>query len=134
MTQAQEVEQLVRTKGAGACSKQRVYMEAYQPFRLGGDLRRPVATVLDAVGPFDIGKGYEAFIVYSPAGVTRIVDSKTGAFVGEDLKTVREDIAQGNVEEMADQITASKVRSDYAEDVAPAKFWQILRMDVPCAT
>jgi len=63
---------------------------------MGGDVNAPIATKLEVGEPFDLGGGFEGYLVVSPAGKTHVVESETGAFVGTSIDDVKADIAAGD--------------------------------------
>lgn len=77
----------------------------YFPFVMGGDTYQPISTEVEAVGPFDLGKGYQGYFTVDPkTGRTFVVESVTGGIVGSFIEDVQRDIAEGDEAIMAQQI------------------------------
>lgn len=81
-----------------------IWTRAYSPFIMGGNVNAPIKTKVEAGDKFDIGKGFEAYLVVSPKGKTHVVDAITGAFVGTTIDEVRADVAEGDIKVMRKQI------------------------------
>lgn len=103
--------------------KKTVWTAAYNPFILGGDVNAPIATELEVVGPFDLGGGFEGYLAVSPKGVTHVVESETGAFVGTSIDDVKTAIAAADPAVMRKQITDAKVEFKKANHVLVETFW-----------
>ena len=105
----------------------KVYTLRYTPFVMGGNTWQPVAILVEADGPHDLGSGYNGFIVTAPNGKTFIAEAESGAFIGPDLKTVKEDISTGDSEMMKTQVADAKIQSAQARMLDPDEFWKLLK-------
>lgn len=104
----------------------RVWTWGYFPITMGGRMWRPMATVLDATGPHELGRGFRGFLVTGPDGVTAVAEAQSGAIVGDNLESVRADItACGSCEVMRKQVEYARTedRSDEVE-LLPEEWWQ----------
>ncbi len=104
-------------------TKIRIYTECYQPFRMGGNLREPIACTVEAFGPFDLGKGFEAYVVCDPDGRTVVAEAISGGLVGDTIENVRKDVEEGNEAAMARQIDEGKQITARARDIDAGEFW-----------
>jgi hypothetical protein len=128
LTQADEVEQLFRTKGAACMTEMLVWKQSYRPFLLGGNLRAPMSATLPVMGPFDLGGGYQGFLALHPENnSTYVVESITGGIVGSSLEAVRNDIATAKTEVMEKQIEDAKKQVAEAYTVSAVDFWRSLK-------
>jgi hypothetical protein len=129
MTEAEEIANIFRTLGSDATSMKVVWNACYRPFLMGGDLRRPIKAEVPALGPFDLGKGYTGYIILHPKSQkTYIAESETGAFVGNSLNDVRQDIEAASEEVMRGQIAEAKKQMGYAELMTAEQFWTLHRV------
>jgi len=101
-----------------------IWIHSYTPFIMGGDVHAPVATDVPATGPFDIGAGYQAYMVASPSGRTFVVEGITGAIIGSTIERVRKDVATADRDVMAAQIANAEKWAKRANVVKPAEFWK----------
>jgi hypothetical protein len=104
----------------------KVWMIGYFPMTMGGKVHRPIICDVPVEGPFDLGAGYTGYVVRSPGGSVRIAESITGAVVGPDLETVRQDVAEAVVGVMAEQVEQAKGTVKSAQAVTPEQFWQMM--------
>ena len=107
----------------------RIWTEAYRPFTMGGDVRRPVATEVVASGLLNLGGGYKGYVVKAPNGETRVVEATSGAIVGLTLAEVMDDIREASPEVMRTQIANARERAKKADTVDEAEFWRLMRCD-----
>jgi len=103
----------------------KIYTLRYTPFIMGGNVWQPVGTLVEADGPHNLGAGYNGFVITAPNGETRIAEAESGAFVGPDLKTVKEDIRVGEPELMKRQVADAKIQSAQAKMIDPDEFWKL---------
>ena len=99
----------------------------YFPFSLGGPPHRRVKATLPAEGPFDLGGGYQGYLITSPQGKTRVAEATTGAIVGDTLEQVRDDIAQGDPEIIAQQVAKAADDGEQASNISAEQFWTRLK-------
>ena len=105
----------------------KVFTLEYVPFVMGGSVWQPMACEVEADGPHDIGHGFEGYIVTAPNGKTFIAEAISGAFVGPDLETVRNDIRIGEKETMQKQVYDALAMSEKARMAEPDEFWRKLK-------
>jgi len=107
--------------------KIKIYTLRYTPFVMGGKIWQPVTTEVEADGPHELGSGYNGFLVTSPTGKTFVVEATSGALVGPDLKTVKEDIRIGDPNMMKQQVAEGKIKCNQARWLDPDEFWNLLK-------
>ena len=105
----------------------KVFTIGYFPFLMGGYPYQPISCEVEADGPHSIGKGYKGYVVTAPNGKTFVAEATSGAFVGPDLKTVREDIKLGEKKTMAKQVADAVEQGKGAKELTPDKFWGMLK-------
>ncbi len=104
----------------------KIWTEAYRPFIMGGDVNAPVATDIDVGEKIPIGKGYFIFLVANPiTGRTHVVEERSGAFIGNTIKEVRQDVIDAPLEMMDKQVEEAIKRSKKAEIVGTDAFWKM---------
>lgn len=80
------------------------------PFSVGGNTHQAKGFEFQGKKKVDLGKGYFGYGLKSPKGTTIIVESRSGAIIGNSIKMVKNDIQKGDFEVMKNQIDrASKV-------------------------
>lgn len=94
---------------------------------MGGNVNAPVSCEVEALGPFDLGAGYQGFLVVAPSGKTFVAESITGGIVGSTVDEVRADVASADKEMMARQIENALKRGQEAVAVSVDEFWRLLR-------
>ncbi len=105
-----------------------VWTYGYFPFTMGGDVWRPIkCDVSVAAGPFDLGAGYEGYLIVSPNGTTFVAELITGAFVGPNIESVREDILNSDIEMMKENIDHAKKDFKKATIETQDSFWNKLK-------
>lgn len=102
----------------------RVWKMGYFPFTLGGPVHQPISAELPAEGPFDLGGGYEGYLVTAPNGDVMVAEASSGGIVGGDLDFVRRDIADGDPEVMARQVADAARQGASARAVPVGKFFR----------
>ena len=107
--------------------KIKVWTRSYRPFILGGDVNAPVASMVEAQGPFPLGKGYKGYLIVAPNGKTWVAESTTGALVGPTLDEVRADIKAAKPSVMKAQIEDAKIQVEKAYLVPAKEFWTKLK-------
>ncbi len=104
-----------------------IWVPCYRPFIMGGDVNRPVKCEIEAQGPFDIGKGFKAYLVSKPGGRFAVAEATTGAIVGDTLEEVRADIKDGSAAVMRKQVAESAIQVARAFTVEPDEFWSLMK-------
>jgi hypothetical protein len=103
-----------------------IWTEAYRPFRMGGDVRQPVATEIEVGETISAGFGISLYEITSPHGTTHIIESKSGALVGTNLRQVMTDVRNGGEDVMREQIKRAKKRRGEAELLPSEEFWRLI--------
>jgi hypothetical protein len=100
------------------------------PFQIVGFPEFPLVTTVPAEGPFDIGKGYKAYLVTAPNMTTFVVESQSKAVVGSTIEQVKRDMmgAEDPQSQIDSAISWRKTRKDSV--VAPEEFWTRLKCNV----
>ena len=104
-------------------TKLKIYTESYQPFRMGGNLREPISCTVEALGPFDLGKGFEAYVVCDSHGSTVVAEAISGGLVGDTIESVRKDVEEVDEAAMSRQIDEGRETMKRARDIEAAEFW-----------
>lgn len=106
----------------------RIWTRAYRPFILGGDVHAPVCCDIEPLtANVDLGKGYKGAVFLAPSGKIFVAEMITGGIVGDSVKDVMADIAQGDDEIIAQQIKDNLEIGKTAEPVTSVEFWHYLR-------
>jgi len=108
----------------------RVYSTAYCPFAITG-VHRAVAADVECTGPYDIGHGYQGWLVNAPNGQTRVAEAETGGFIADSISAARRDVAAGDPAEQAVIIEKGHVAAKSAKLVDTDEFWKVLHMEAP---
>ena len=111
----------------------RIWTECYRPFLLCGNVNQPIAAQIEAHGPYDLGQGFEGYLVIAPFGKTFVVEKESGGIVGASLDVVREDIvACPDAALMKGQIENAKKRGRTAQEMDAKQFWNLfMRKEQP---
>ena len=106
-----------------------VWTKAYRPFRIGGDVNRPIATEAAVAGdPIDLGYGVEVAPVESPQGVTFYVETLSGGLMGCCLDSIRDDVQTcGDEDFLYEQRTQQKAVGEKAEPMSEEEFWSLVK-------
>ncbi len=107
--------------------KIKVWTLGYSPFIMGGNVNAPIMAEVEALGPFDLGKGYSGYLVTSPTGKTFVAESETGAFVGPDIESVRADVRDADPKVMWEQVEEAKKLLVDVRYLSPKEFWSMFR-------
>lgn len=105
----------------------RIWTTNYRPFIMGGDVNAPVMADVPVSGPFDVGKGFTAYLAVSPSGRTFVAESITGAIVGSTIKQVCADIIEGEKSVMDKQIKDAEKLVKRAYITEPDELWKRLK-------
>ena len=106
-----------------------IWTRGYRPFVMGGSVHYDLGCKTTCEGPFDVGRGYSAWMATAPNGNKFVAEATTGAIVGGSLEQVREDIKTGDPELMKKQMADAKQRVKDVEEKDPAFFWHALKCD-----
>lgn len=107
----------------------KVWTMRYTPFVMGGSVWQPVACeIKEAQGPYDLGRGYQGYLVVAPNGTTFVAEAKTGAFVGPSIQDVKEDIETGDPKLMEEQVIKAALDYKRAEVIPEEEFWRLLKV------
>lgn len=83
-----------------------------------------LATTVEGQGPFDLGKGFNGFVVVSPSGQSFVVEAESGGVVGNSIENVRKDIAAcKSINLMLKQIVDCKKESKEATTVSNEEYF-----------
>lgn len=103
------------------------WIPRYRPFIMGGDVHQPAKAELVVEEMIDLGRGFFAAKVKAPNGKDFYVETVCGAFLGDDLNMILEDVKQGNVAVMWDQINRGTIQRDKAELINSDPFWSYVK-------
>lgn len=97
----------------------------YFPFTMGSNVWHAMGCRVKCTEPEDFGKGFFCQVIKSPDGKhIAVVESTTGAIVGETEDDVRRDIAMGDVGVMLEQVArAGRDKGDMTM-VSEEEFWR----------
>ena len=104
----------------------RIWTSAYHPFIMGGDVHQSICTEVSVLDVIDLGKGFKAFVAVAPNGVNFIVEEQSGGIVGDSLEAVRQDVKEGDINFIKEQIASETERGRSARMISPEEFWQSL--------
>ena len=116
-------DQPVRTK-PDELPTMKVWKMGYFPFTLGGPVHQPISAEMPSGGPFDLGGGYEGYLVTAPDGDVMVAEASSGGIVDGDLEFVRRDIADGDPEVMARQVADAARQGENARAVPVREFFK----------
>jgi hypothetical protein len=74
------------------------------PLTVGGYINKAKGFKFEGKEKVVLGKGYFGYVLQSPKGKTIIVESQSGAIIGNDLNIVKSDIQQGDSDIMKKQV------------------------------
>jgi len=104
-----------------------VWTMAYRPFIIGGNCNGPIGIEVAVGEQIPLGKGYFGYVVTSPkTGATYVAEAETGAFVGNSIAAVRDDIANAADDVMQQQMADARKLRKTAAKVDAADFWQLM--------
>lgn len=103
----------------------RIWTWGYRPFIMGGRCNYVLACDWECDGPHDLGGGYTGWVATAPNGVTRVVEDKSGAIVGDSLSAVRQDIKDGDPKVMNQQLEEAIAQAKEAEVKSAEHFWMV---------
>lgn len=101
------------------------------PFQMGGYPQFPLVTeITEGIeGPFEIGKGFTAFVITAPNGRTFVAEATSGAIVGDTLTMVRNDMQDAH--QPQEQVNAAmrwREANDHCkQEVDAEEFWKRMR-------
>ena len=108
----------------------RVYTLEYVPFVMGGNVWQPISTSVGHHGKYDLGKGFQGYLIYAPSGRTYVAESRSGALIGPSIFDVRLDITNcDNTNVMENQVMDAIEQSKTARKITKKEFWRLLKED-----
>ena len=106
----------------------KIWRMGYFPFTMGGSLYRPIAAELpdEQLGElYDLGLGFSGYLITDSNDQTHVIESLSGAHVGDTLDEVRQDIATScDLEFMRDQVMDAIQKRDSATMIELETFWR----------
>jgi hypothetical protein len=105
----------------------KIWTKAYLPWRLGGDGRGAISTIVKYQKVVKLGHGYQGVVVKAPDGSTVVAERETGAIIGSSVRMVHEDVSSGNKKVMKDQMAWARKELQNAQPVTEEKFWTMLK-------
>lgn len=107
-----------------------LYTISYTPFALGGNLQRPIKTIVNEYERVAIGLGYYVLVVKNTQKkLYHAVLEDCGAVIGTDtskmklVKAIKQDVAGSDPEIMKEQIENGKVDCQNAKFLPPDQFF-----------
>jgi hypothetical protein len=101
-----------------------IWTRGYQPFIMGGNVNAPLGTTIEVGELYDLGQGYQGYLVANPkTGTAYVVEAQTGAIIGPDLETVRQDVKEGDPKVMAEQVGKAMEDQEKVMVKMPDDFW-----------
>lgn len=104
-----------------------IWTEGYRPFILGGDVNAPLGVEVEAGEPIDLGHDIRVHEIKFANGRTAIAEATTGAIVGTDLQTVKDDVAQAAPADMHEQIENGRRRLAKVQRLSLDEFLRVWR-------
>lgn len=104
-----------------------IWTQAYRPFRMGGDVNQPIGVDVEVTEPIDVGCGMSVYAVVAPDGRMAIAEATSGAIVGQSLAQVRQDVAAGDPEVMAEQVASAHAMLTHVGVLDPEEFFDAWR-------
>jgi len=103
----------------------KVWTKAYRPFIMGGNVNADVVADIQLNGQINVG-GTGLVMIQAPNGDLIWVCATTGGLLGEDLDSIRKDLAESNALVLAQQMIDMKDRGEKADPVTTEEFWKLL--------
>ncbi len=103
-----------------------IWIPAYRPMMLGGDVHAPVCTQVEGT-PIDLGKGFKGYSVVTPAGGVVIAEAKSGAIVGQSLEQVLRDIERADPIYMKKQVKEATAQFLKSNHLPSEQFWTFVK-------
>lgn len=106
----------------------KVWTYMYNAFTMGGNLNVPTGFEFDETTKklHDLGEGYFGYELITPKGQTIVVESASGAIIGDSIESVQSDIV-GAVLAGQQHLMKQQVINAMAEDVkiiSEEEFWK----------
>lgn len=102
-----------------------IWTEGYRPFIMGGDVNAPLGVEVEAGEPIDVGHGVHVHEIKFSDGRTAIAEATTGAIVGTELQTVRDDVAAADPDFMRQQVQEAGQRVPRVQRLPESEFLQV---------
>lgn len=99
-----------------------IWTEGYRPWIMGGDVNAPLGVEMDGGEPINIGHDIMVHEIKFSDGRTAIAEATTGAIVGTDLQTVRDDVAATDPAVMQQQVQAAGQRVSRVQRLSESEF------------
>lgn len=106
--------------------KLEVWTRSYNPLILGGDVYGKVKCKMNVEGPYDIGKGFKAYLVEDKDGNTKVAEEISGGIIGPDLETVRKDVAEGEKNVMQAQVKSGRQEREKAKTITIKEMKEVI--------
>ena len=96
-------------------------------FIMGGKKNRPTGTEVDITDAekINLGKGYYGYEIKTPKGDVIVIEANTGAIIGNDIKTVKQDIDEADESVMASQIEKANIEMQKVQVMDNFRFWNM---------
>lgn len=105
--------------------KIRIWKRCYNPFQMGGNLRKNIATTveIDMSDLVELGMGFRG-IILNNKGKDYIFERESGGLIGDSLDQVRKDIMDCNdINIMCAQVMEAQKEGERAIDTPIEFFW-----------
>lgn len=102
-----------------------IWTEGYRPWIMGGDVHAPLGVEMDGGEPIAVGHDIMVHEIKFSDGRTAIAEATTGAIVGDDLQTVRDDVSAADPAVMRQQVQAASQRVPRVQRLSEAEFLQV---------
>lgn len=99
-----------------------VWTRGYNPFQMGGDVNAPIGTMLMCL-PVSLGRGFKGLVATTPKGNVVVAEFETGAIVGRSVEQVKQDIREGQMKDMLQQIVDAKALLPRVRRMNAEEFW-----------
>jgi len=105
--------------------KIRIWKRSYKPFQIGGELRKNIATTVEAElsDLIDLGMGFKGLVLKNN-GQEYVFERESGGLVGDSVDQVRKDILDCNdISLMCMQIMKAQKEGENAIEMSLEDFW-----------
>lgn len=104
----------------------RIWRPAYRAFMMGGNVHTPICADVEALGPYDLGKGFQGYVVTDTyKGCSRVVCAESLGVIGDTLESVRADVGRcKDVAFMRKQVAEAKIEGETATVMDAEAFWR----------
>lgn len=112
----------------------KIYTHKYEPFMMGGNLRRPIATEIEDYEKVNLGKGYFGILIKNPEQEKwHMCLEGCGAMIGTDddkqtlVTNIITDMATGDEEVMKEQFAKALNELKNAEVMENERFFRMFK-------